>query len=223
MRATALLLFGIAACLHAAADVVAAEARQCGHARVAVQATTATATDFHITCDAVRAGVEFLNSLGMDTDVTLQLTVVDELPSPHGVGSLGQFDPERGEIRILSLARCLAACAANPPFGIPMNVEIHRSFIVHEVVHAITHAALAGRNLPRLRLEYLAYVAQITSLPEDLRARLIAAGGVEGFQRDDQINQGVYFLDPNRFGIMCYLHYRRPENGNAYLRKILGL
>ena len=220
MRATQILL--IAACLQLPGHVRAVEIEECGPGRVELEATTGTATDLRLACEAVNQGVEFLRSRGVESDVPLRLRIVDELPSQHGIASLGQFDPRRSEIRILSLTRFLAACADDPPYKFPMSTEIYRSFTVHEVVHAVTHVALAGRAVRRLHLEYLAYVAQLTSLPDDVREQLIAASAVEGFDREEQINAFVYFADPNRFGIMSYLHYRRPENGDAYLRKILG-
>lgn len=68
----------------------------------------------------------------------------------------------------------------------------------------------------------LAYVAQLASLPDVLREQLIAASGVGGFQREEEIKAFVYSAAPNRFGIMRYLHYRRSENGDAYLQGILG-
>ena len=71
-------------------------------------------------------------------------------------------------------------------------------------------------------MEYVLYVAQLASLPDALRERVIAASGVGAFEREDDTNALVHFAAPNRFGIMCYLDYLRPENGNAYLQKILG-
>lgn len=211
----------ITACLLASGYLRAAEIEACGHGRVELESGTATAMDGRLACEAVSHAVGFLRSRGVEADVILRIRVVDELPSQHGVASLGQFDPTRSEIRILSLTGFRAACADDPPFEIPVSPEIYRSFIVHEVVHGVTYVALAGRAVRRLDMEYLAYVAQLMSLPEHLRAQLIAASGTEGFEREEQINAFVYFADPNRFGIMSYLHYQRPENGDRYLRKIL--
>lgn len=220
MHAAQMLL--IAVCLLASGHLPAGEIGTCGHGRVELEASTATATDLRLACEAVSHGVGFLRARGVEADATLRIRVVDELPSQHGVISLGQFDPTHSEIRVLSLTDFRAACADDPPFEISLSPEIYRSFIVHEVVHAVTHVALAGRAVRRLDMEYLAYVAQLTSLPDDLRAQLIAASDTEGFERAEQINAFVYFADPNRFGIMSYLHYQRPENGDRYLRKILG-
>lgn len=220
MHAARILL--IAACLQFVPEVRAADIEQCGAGRVELEASTATPTDLRLACEAVSIGVEFLRSLGFDSDVPVRLKVVDELPAQHGIALLGQYDPKVSEIRILSLSQFLLACADHPPFGCPLTAEIYRSFVVHEVVHALTDLALAGRVIPRLQMEYLAYVAQLASLPDALRERVIAASGVGGFEREDDINAFVYFAAPNRFGIMCYLHYLRPENGNAYLQKILG-
>ena len=220
MRAARILL--IAMCLQSGGEVGATDIERCGAGRVELAASTAGATDLGLACEAVSIGVEFMRSLGFASEVAVRLKVVDELPMPHGIALLGQYDPKVSEIRVLSLQRFVAACADDPPFGCPPAADIYRSFVVHEVVHALTDLALAGRVVPRLKLEYLAYVAQLASLPDALREQLIAASGVRGFEHENDINAFVYFAAPNRFGIMCYLHYRRPENGDAYLQQILG-
>ncbi|WP_313953094.1 hypothetical protein [Accumulibacter sp.] len=46
-------------------------------------------------------------------------------------------------------------------------------------------------------------MAQLASLPDALRQRLIAASGVGAYERQDDINALVYFAAPNRFGAMC--------------------
>lgn len=215
-------LVSLAACLFVAGAAGAVEIGHCGIGRVDLVASSATTGDLRLACEAIDNGVEFLRSRGVIVEFPVHVRVVDELSSLHGVASLGQYDPERLEIRVLSLARFLAACAHDPPFQCSMTADVYRSFIVHEVVHAVTDRALAGRALRRLDLEYLAYVAQLASLPDDVREQLIAASGTQGFERPEEINAFIYFADPNRFGLMSYLHYRRPENGDAYLRKILG-
>ncbi len=220
MRAARALL--LAAFLQVSGYAWGLDDEHCGAGRVELEASTATATDLRLVCEGVSFGVEFLRSRGVDFDSLLHVKVVDALPSQHGVPSLGQFDPKRMEIRVLSLTNFLAACKDDPPFPCPTTAEVYRSFVVHEVIHAVTHAALAGRAVRRLQMEYLAYVAQLASLPDELREELIETSGVEGFEREEEMSAFFYFSNPNLYGIKAYMHYRRPETGDAYLRKILG-
>jgi hypothetical protein len=99
----------IVVCLLASGHLPAGEIGTCGHGRVELEASTATATDLRLACEAVSHGVGFLRARGVEADATLRIRVVDELPSQHGIASLGQFDPTHSEIRVLSLTDFRAA------------------------------------------------------------------------------------------------------------------
>jgi len=200
--------------------VAAPEAISCGRALVVLEA--GDAVDLRLACEAVDDAVGFLVGHGLDSGQPVSLTIVDTLPSRHEFTALGQFDTRRGEIRLLSLAHSLQACAGNPPFGVPMSSEIHRSFIVHEVIHALTHVAGSAARADPLKMEYVAYVGQFASMSEDLREHLITISGAEPFVTDEEISINVYLLDPNRFGLRSWLHFYRAEEGSALLHRALG-
>lgn len=200
--------------------VAAPQAIVCGRAHVVLEA--GGADDLRLACEAVDDAVSFLVGHGLDSRQPVSLTIVDALPSRHEISALGQFDTRRGEIRVLSLLRSLQACAGNPPFGVPLSPEIYRSFIVHEVMHALTHVAGSAARADPLKMEYLAYVGQFASLSEDLRERLITMSGAEAFVKDEEISIDVYLLDPNRFGVRSWLHFHRAKDGSALLRRALG-
>jgi hypothetical protein len=189
----------------------------CGRAHVVLEA--GGAVDLRLACEAVDDAVGFLVSHGLDSGQKVSLTIVDELPSRYELPALGQFDTRHGEIRVLSFARSLQACIDNPPFGVPMSSEIHRSFIVHEVIHALTH--VAGTTVAPLKMEYVAYVGQFASMSEDLRERLIAMSGAEPFAKDEEISIDAYLLEPNRFGVRSWLHFHSAKDGSALLHRAL--
>jgi hypothetical protein len=193
------------------------EAVDCGRAHVVLDA--GGAADSRLACEAVEDAVAFLSGHGLDSGRTVSLTIVEELPSRDRFSVLGQFDTRRGEIRVLSLAHSLQACAGSPPFGMPMNSEIHRSFIVHEVIHALTY--VGSKEVAPLKMEYLAYVAQFASMSDDLRGRLITMSGAGPFSKDEEISVDAYVLDPNRFGIRSWLHFHDARDGSALLHRML--
>lgn len=194
------------------------EALDCGRAHVVLEA--GGAADSRLACEAVEDAVAFLSSHGLDSGQKVSLTIVEDLPSRDRYSALGQFDTRRGEIRILSLAHSLQACAGNPPFGVPMSSEIHRSFIVHEVIHALTY--VGSREVSPLKLEYVAYVGQFASMPTDLREHLVAVSGAPPFVTDEEISVEAYRLDPSRFGIRSWLQFRDAGDGSALLHRALG-
>lgn len=200
--------------------VAAQEAVFCGRAHVVLEA--GGAVDLRLACEAVDDAVAFLIGHGLDSGQPVSLKIVDTLPSRHEFAALGQFDTRTGEIRVLSLSHSLQACADNPPFGVPMSSEIHRSFIVHEVIHAVTHIAGSGALANPLKMEYVAYVGQFASMSPDVRERLISISGAESFVKDEEISIDVYLLDPSLFGVRSWLHFHRAKDGSALLRRALG-
>lgn len=194
------------------------EAIDCGRAHVVLEA--GGAVDSRLACEAVEDAVAFLSGHGLDSGRKVSLTIVEELPSLDRYSVLGQFDMRRGDIRILSLARSLQTCAGNPPFGVPMNSEIHRSFIVHEVIHALTYVGSA--EVAPLKMEYVAYVGQFASMSKDVREHLVAVSGAPPFVKDEEISVEAYRADPNRFGIRSWLQFRDAGDGSALLYRALG-
>lgn len=193
------------------------EAIDCGRAHVVLEA--GGAVDSRLACEAVEDAVAFLSGHGLDSGQKVSLTIVEDLPSRDRYSALGQFDTRRGEIRVLSLAHSLQACAGNPPFGVPMNSEIHSSFIVHEVIHALTYIG-SGEVAP-LKMEYVAYVGQFASMSKDLREHMVAVSGATPFASDEEISVEAYRLDPNRFGIRSWLHFHSARDGSALLHRVL--
>lgn len=200
--------------------VAVQEAISCGRAHVVLEA--GGAADLRLACEAVDDAVAFLIGHGLDGGQSVSLKIVNTLPSRHEFTALGQFDTRSGEIRVLSLSHSLQACADNPPFGVPMSSEVHRSFIVHEVIHALTHTAGSAARTNPLKMEYVAYVGQFSSMSADLRERLITTRVAESFVKDEEISIDVYLLDPTLFGVRSWLHFQRAEDGSALLRRVLG-
>lgn len=64
--------------------------------------------------------------------------------------------------------------------GMPPTRSLYRSFLVHELTHALVHHA--APNLTVARQEYLAYVVQISLLPRRTRERLLARNPLASFQ-----------------------------------------
>lgn len=172
-------------------------------------------------CDAVADTVAFMTAHGFERKTPVRIRVVDRITHSHLVSTLGAFNARDREIEILSYDAALAFLPDRPPFGVPMNPDLYRSFLVHEVAHAVAHPNFTAR--PTLAsMEYIAYTVQIATMPEPLRRQVLAGVDTEAFGRPAEIGDQLLMFDPARFAVKSYLHFIRPENGAAFYRRLLS-
>lgn len=151
------------------------------------------------------------------------IRLVDAMPGNGAGHSLGHYDARGGDIVLLDQAAAVAAsqCAA-PAFGVPMTAALWRSYVVHELAHAAAERHFSARARSRVASEYIAVVAQLATLPaEERRDILDNYADTEPYGRPREINELYYLMDPCRFAVKCFLHYLRPENGDAFIRRVL--
>ena len=70
--------------------------------------------------------------------------------------------------------------------------------------------------------EYVAYVTMLSTMPAELRARVLANYPGTGYDNDVQMNDIIYLMNPMRFGVEAYRHFLKPGNGRDYLHKVLA-
>lgn len=172
-------------------------------------------------CAAVAEAVAFMTGHGFELKTPFRIQAVDRITQSHLATTLGTFNAKSREIDILIYGAAVAFLPDRPPFGIPMNPELYRSFVVHEVAHAVAHPNFKAR--PTLgAMEYIAYTVQIATMPEPLRRRVLESVQTEAFDKPGEIGDQLLMFDPARFAVKSYLHYIRPENGAAFYRRLLS-
>ncbi len=209
-----------AACWLAASPALAE--RTCPDTGVAVVGADRAEADQ--VCRAARAAGDVFAGLGLAWPSGVKVHLLARMP--EGVADadeLGRYDGRLRAVQVLDygVARALARRHV-PGLGVVMDRALWRSYIVHELAHAAIHAGCDTRCPDRAGHEYVAAVAQIGALPEPVRRRVLRGHGqVAAFGRAEEISEVYYALSPCRFAVKAYLHYRRPENGPAFVRRLL--
>lgn len=201
---------------------VPAATQPCGDSGVVVIAEAPD--DRAEACAAVAGAIPFLRGAGLAPLPPTTIRLVGAIPG-NGTGhSLGRYDARAAEIVLLDPAAAIAASHASAPaFGVPMSPALWRSYVVHELAHAAAERHFAPRARSLVASEYIAAVAQLATLPDDERRVILARyADTEAYGRPREISELYYYMDPCRFAVKCYLHYLRPENGDAFVRRVLS-
>ncbi len=140
-----------------------------------------------------------------------------------------------GGTRVLALfdrgSRTLEFTSMNEPwlrskgrtfFKLPYNDMLYESVSMHEMMHVLNKSLYKYNDYGHAQDEYIAYAAQIYSLPQPIRAKVVAQYDNEQFTDELSINDLVHFSNPHAFGVMSYLHFMGTKGGETMLRRIFN-
>jgi len=198
-----------------------AEQLHCPNSEITVVAEKRAECDS--VCDAVHIGNAFLRSISLEPSGSLAITLYKELPKNGYHNSFGFYNSRSNEIALLDYEAALSASQkSSPSFRTLMNPIIWRSFVIHELAHAAAQSKFTPGVPICTATEYIATVAQMATLPSAEREEIIQKyPELLGFDKPIEITILYYMLEPSKFSVNAYLHYSRPENGLAFIKKIL--
>lgn len=177
--------------------------------------------DYDLVCYALGKTQAFFYKHGID--IKRPITVgLHDVEMPNHVGYFGLFDAHAHRVDILSYDGLRHLMGKRQPFGMPMSEEMYISFSVHEFAHAVAEQNFSYHHDSLLVHEYLAYVTQLATMDEALRASILQRYDVPGFSDIGEMSPIYYQLDPNAFGVKAYKHYIGLENPVEFLRKLLS-
>jgi hypothetical protein len=160
-------------------------------------------------CSAARSALQLLR----DFDLDLRERVIVCPLDAQGVGVdphlVGRFDAKTREIRILGFDDARAAAGHNAAgFGVPMSKDLWRSYIAHEIAHAVVDPYIAP-NASHLRAaEYIAAVIQLTMLPQATRDAILGNyRTIAPWTSAREISPLYYFMAPAAFAVKSYRHF----------------
>jgi hypothetical protein len=179
-------------------------------------------SEFYIVCRAVKKVVVYLRRQGFTANRQLKITIVDKISTPHPSEVFGQFNAISNDIEVLSLSSCLEGNESKLVFGNKVNKELHMSFIIHEVAHAIANENFSETASSLVGHEYIAYTAQLATMPPELRQSIINSYDIGAFEDEHEINEIYLRLNPDQFAVKAYNHLMKPENGRQFYHKILS-
>jgi hypothetical protein len=175
--------------------------------------------DVPMACDGARDAIVFLASQGLEatSDVTIEL--VPKLSKQVSAYAAGCY--LESEHRVLML-KYSAFEKCGSWFNISANRQLYRSFVAHEVAHAVAACNFKIAKPSIQAKEYIAFVTMFATMDPELRECVLSQSPGDGYEGDWQMSTTIYLLDPMRFGVQAYRHFRKPENGRDYLHAILA-
>lgn len=181
------------------------------------------AADAAVACVAAEQAVRFMSAHGFTTDFHIEICVVEDSSElDDGPPAFGCFDARSARVKVLSLTGCQALLGGKPMFRLPLNDELYRSVIVHEVAHAIAARNFPIRHPSHVAHEYIAYTVQLATMSEALRRRILERIDNEAFGADGEISELFLALGPEIFAVKAYRHFLRPGHGAAFYRRVLS-
>jgi len=177
--------------------------------------------DCKIACVGVIDALSFLEANGFRLPGPIHIDPMERIAEEVSADALGYFDSQTVRVYVRSFSASQEAVQGLGVFGLPMNRDLYRSIVAHEVAHLIADHNFAMESPSRAAHEYIAYVTQLATMPPDLRDRILTNSPGEGFRTSTQINLIIYMFSPDKFAVGAYRHFVRAENGAAFFRRLL--
>lgn len=170
-----------------------------------------------LACQGAAEAFAFFSALGVALPERVSIELVAALPAGVPADAIGAY--ARGAQR----ASVLHYAILQPKhwLGVPMDRELYRAVIAHEVAHAIMRNQPGLQPLPVVAYEYLAYVTTFAALPAATRDQVLAALPGTGFDNEHQINVLSYMFDPAGFGAEAWRHWQRLADARGFARRVL--
>ena len=192
----------------------------CAQADIRIVFTEPGRTD--LICNAARAAIGFLASIGVPQRAPVTVRVVDAIPGGYN-GAIGCYDWTDESVYIRGSAALIGKAAAPRPFGVEDNAALYESFVAHEVAHAVSAASFRAAPAPIVAQEYIAGVVQFAVMAAGERQRILAHTKGDGFDEPADINLLAYQLDPSRFAVEAYRHFvKQGDHGADFVQALLA-
>jgi hypothetical protein len=172
-------------------------------------------------CRAAEIALGFMASYGFDTDISVRVRIVNSPVVLHAVEASGTFDAGASLIAIPSYEHCCGWSTEQRAFGLDATRDLWRSFVVHELAHAVAHINFRTPKVPRVSHEYIAYVVQIATMPPPLIEQILGKYPNRAFASERAINHHFLDLDPQIFAVKAYRHFLALDDGAAFFARIL--
>ena len=207
----------ICACLLFAHELADATESRCPGQNVVVHSDDSG--DIDMVCDAASDAIGFLAGNGFATSKTVEVHLVEKLPREASALSYGCYDHPHRRVYMLNYSDCVKR---GPWSDMPMDRELYKSLLAHEVAHAVAAINFSSPKPGILAHEYVAYVTMFATMAPDQRQRLLKQFPGRGFDSVNQMSVTYYLINPLRFGIESYRHFLKQDDGKAFLEDIFS-
>lgn len=180
-----------------------------------------TAEDRKLICKAATTARSFFQSHGVDIRQSLRIRSQDEQAAstlPH----IGSYSTADKTVSLQSFEQASGKDGGNTLFGLPLDKILYESVVVHEIAHAIADQHFTCRPPPLVAQEYLAYVAQLSTMEQTTRERILIRNGRPAYEGIGEMSPTYYALDPSGFGIKAYRHFVALTDPGEFIRGLLS-
>lgn len=172
-------------------------------------------------CAQAELARQFLGRCGIEGRGPLRIATQQVLGRAR-TQKAGVYEPASGTIRLLAYAAFVKAGRRTIGETRVMTRVLHASVATHEVAHGIFHEHAAAVDLPETAHEYVAYVAQLSTLPAEVRDDLARQNDVPRVANLFTFSHFLLYADPERFALAAWRHFHQPENGCAFLHAVVA-
>jgi hypothetical protein len=196
----------------------------CGHHGFEVKGNP---EEIIVACEALDGVITYFAEAGYEIEpivtVSFQEEVWFEFDADTGdrLKVSGYFDLHR---QLIGITRWdIDPATARRPWGLEWDPSVVASILQHELVHM---AATTIMGDDHIRIggawhELIAYAVQFELMEPAMRDRILSAhDSVAPFDSPWAINQVIYGMDPDAFGLRAYLHARE-RGGMTFIQEIL--
>lgn len=187
-----------------------------------VSVAAENADDARFACRGVIEAVDFLAERGFAVRKPVKVEVVESIDVIPGASVLGIYDPKADVVKVLARSAFSSGTTDDTVLGLPIDDDLYASIFAHEVAHAVIYQNLGGQKLPFAAHEYLAYAVQLATLSVPERERVLARFPGAAFTELEQVSEVVLGMDPDRFAVKAYQHFRKLDDQDAVLRRLLA-
>ncbi|MEQ1717105.1 MAG: DUF6639 family protein [Hyphomicrobium sp.] len=189
----------------------------CTDGLVAVKATSESAAE--TVCEQAAKAREFLGTCGITGRSELMVHVTPFMARTRG-RRVGDYNPAQARIRLLPYSSFVRI--SKPTLGLTpvLSRILHASVAAHEIAHGIFHDHIGQRVLTDNAHEYVAYVVQLSTLPEAVQKNLREENAGPPVTNLFMFSFFLLMADPERFGLAAWRHFHQPENGCAFLHRV---
>lgn len=213
------LLFPVALTLAALAVAAPAEADAvpCPADGMSVDAATPDLRDR--LCEIAEDAVSSLASCHLPQQRPITVEVVEEVAHPVAT-CLAAFDCAHDRVRIVVRDSYADLVEPGDPYAlIPPDVLV-RTLMFHEIAHALVEQNAAGREVPAVDHEFIAAAMELEHMDPVWRQTLLDHARLDR-PSEGRIDIWIYRLEPRRFAVNAWLHFRLPENGCLLVARLV--
>jgi hypothetical protein len=180
--------------------------------------------DLKDACEAMTSAAPFFEIAGLSMPKGVSIRLVDgQSPPLLATHEMGSYDATHNSIRVLAYQFAVIESEnADPGVGKIVSRDHWRSYIVHELTHAAIHLGCKENCPSRAMHEYVAAVAQLSSLPKRVLAEVLSTHRyLEPFNQLSEVSETYYAINPRFFAVKSYKHYQQLSEPSTFLRRVL--